>query len=203
MATFFASLVLMMMSLFILSSCLPLDESTQSASCLPPIDMAAGEQLTYQVSLVDELFTLRLEQTDSQTLSLTQNSSRAPSTTLTLTWQDQAECPNYTTDQTLSLVDQLLVYNSRPLTLVRDLTEEPLLGAENPPTQLLETNLVCRAAPPFETCEADYQLDGQMYHWRAVTQVDGTRPGFGLSEFSLQNLSRSLVNIELIEWNGL
>jgi len=78
-----------------------------------------------------------------------------------------------------------------------------LPGAENPPIQLLETNLVCRAAPPFETCEADYQLDGQTYHWRAVTQVDGPRPGFGLSEFTLQNLSRSLVTIELIEWNGL
>ena len=202
MANFFASLMLMM-GLFILSSCLPLDESTQTASCLPPMDMAAGEQVTYQVNFADELYTLRLEQTDSETIRLTRVPSNAPSTTVTLTWQEQAHCPNYTTGQSLSLIEQLLVYNSRPLALVRELFEQPVPGAENPPTQLLETNLVCRAAPPFETCEADYQLDGQMYHWRAVTQVDGPRPGFGLSEFTLQNLSRSLVTIELIEWNGL
>jgi len=189
--------------LFTLSACLPMNEPSQAASCLPPLDMTNGEQVTYQVSLVDELFTLRLDKIDNETIRLTRESSNAASTEVTLQWQAEDECPNYSTSQTLSLIDQLVLYNNRPLTLVRDLSAQPLPGSETAPTQLTETNLVCTAAPPFEACEADYLLDGQTYHWRAVTQVDGAMPGFGLTDFRLQNLTRSLVTIQLIEWNGL
>jgi len=189
--------------LLTLSACLPMNEPFQVASCLPPLDMTQGEQVAYQVSLVDELFTLRLEKIASETIKLTRESSTAASTEVTLQWQAEDECPNYATRQTLSLIDQLVLYNNRPLTLVRDLSAQSQPGSETAPTALTETNLVCGTSAPYETCEADYLLDGQTYHWRAVTQVDGTMPGFGLTDFRLQNLTRSLVTIELIEWNGL
>ena len=185
----------------VLSGCLPSVGSTQTASCLPPIDMAQGEQVLYAVTLNDDQFSLRLSKTDADHLTLTRIAGDTE-TDITLTFQAEATCPNFATEQTLTAVEKFMVFNEVPFALLQNPAEGET-DADVTATEVQQQNLSCSANPPYETCEADIRIENENYHWRKVTLVDGAMPGFGVSEFSIHDDSKKVLDIVMTQWNGL
>jgi len=184
----------------------------QDPSCLPIIEMATGEQITYRVSRENVTQNMTIEQTDDKTIQLNISEANTSEREIEFTKATGKECPYYITDQAISPLEQYLISGHIPLESEADIylgnttaTEYSVPDERDmaPPENSEVSEATCEINPPSQSCIGTYSAGGSSFTWRTVRTIDGVAPAFGLTEFEFSHAGDQLVNIQLLEWNGL
>ena len=115
-------------------------------------------------------------------------------------------CVSYKTEQQSSPVERLLIQNAfprpgwSPVFNQDDVNGE--LDASPPPVDYYQ-NYSCTDEGIYRTCQADFELENNAYHWRRTSITEDVKPGLGITAFSLQENQIEVISIEMTEWNGI